>query len=76
MIAVLHLFRWDKSAVAVPPGGNPFGQKYRVGAWICVMCQVLLELAVRFNADHGDDCPGRIEPAPMGACLPGSETWS
>lgn len=57
---MLHIFRWDKAAVYVPPRGNPYGQKYRMGAWTCVMCKILLDFAVCWDLDHGDDCPGGI----------------
>jgi hypothetical protein len=57
---VIHVFWWDRAAIAVPPGGSPLGQQYRLGAWICVMRGALLAFAVRFDMDHGDDCPGLV----------------
>jgi hypothetical protein len=58
--------------VYVPPGGSPLGQKYRLGAWACVMCRVLLDFAVRFDLDHADNCPGLVQPAPPDAWLGGT----
>lgn len=55
---MLHVFRWDRSAVAVPARGNL--AKYKLGAWECVMCQILLDFAVTWNLDHYDDCPGNV----------------
>ena len=69
----LHVFAWDASAVAVPPMGNPMGSKYKLGAWMCVMCRALLEHLVHWDLDHGDDCPGRVEPAPLNSWLGGTE---
>lgn len=66
---MLHLFHWDASAVAVPPRGNPLGAKYKLGAWMCVMCKGLLEHLVHWNLDHGDDCPGLVTPAPPDSWL-------
>jgi hypothetical protein len=65
----LHLFRWDPRAVAVPPRGNPLGARYKLGAFTCVMCRGLLEHLVHWDLDHGGDCPGRAEPAPLSAWL-------
>ena len=55
--------------MAVPPRGNPLGSKYKLGAWMCVMCKALLEHLVHWNLDHGDDCPGRVSPAPPDSWL-------
>jgi hypothetical protein len=60
---MLHMFRFDQTAVAVPPRGNPLGRKYRHGAWTCVMCRALLTFCVQFDLDHADDCPGSVIPA-------------
>ena len=60
---MLHLFRFDQAAAAVPPCGNQLGHKYRHGTWKCVMCKALLDFCVQFDLDHDDDCPGRTEPA-------------
>ena len=57
---MLHIFHWDAEAVAVPARGNPFGAKYKLGAWKCVMCKILLDFAVTWNLDHYDDCPGNV----------------
>ena len=59
---MLHLFRFGRAAVAGPPRGNPLGQKYRLGAWKCVICKALLTFVVRYNLDRGDDCPGWVQP--------------
>lgn len=69
MIAMLHLFRFDPHTVAAPAGGQRLGEKYRLGAWACVMCKILLDFAVRYDLDHGTDCPGWVRPAPLDAGL-------
>ena len=51
----LHLYRWDTTAAAVPPRGNPAGEKYRLGALACVACGVLASFAAVW-ADC-DCCP-------------------
>lgn len=58
----VHIFRWDRSAVAVPAVPRPVGQKLRLGAWKCVMCKILLDWACRYDLDHWNDCPGWVEP--------------
>ena len=60
---MLHLFRWDPSAICVDPGGQRRGQKFTKGDWKCVMCRILMSFAMAFDLDHGDDCPGWTEPA-------------
>jgi hypothetical protein len=60
---VLHVFRFDRTAVDVPAEGQRLGDKYRLGAWCCVECKALMSFCIRFDADHGDDCPGLIEAA-------------
>ena len=57
---MLHLFRWDREAVAVPARSNPCGARYKLGAWKCVMCKILLDFAVTWDPDHYDDCPGNV----------------
>jgi hypothetical protein len=60
---VLHVFRFDLTAIAVPAEGQRLGTRYKRGAWTCVMCRALLAFVVRFDQDHGDDCPGWVEKA-------------
>jgi hypothetical protein len=31
--------------------------------YICVMCKVQMDMAATNDFDHGDDCPGWVEPA-------------
>ena len=68
---MVHLFRWDAGAVAVPPRGNRVGEKYRMGASKCAMCGALES----FVTDWADcsSCPGFVEPVPPWAVLGGSE---
>lgn len=53
---------------------------FRYDRWmgyICVMCHVNRDMAVTYNMDHADDCPGLVRPAdPVG--LPGSDhpSWA
>ncbi len=61
---MLHLFRFDSSAIRVPPQGNRLGERYRRGDWQCVMCLVSLGMAVRFGSDHAGDCPGLVSSVP------------
>ena len=68
---MVHLFRWDTGAVAVPSLGNRVGEKYRLGASVCVMCAAL-ESFVTDWADCGS-CPGRVEPVPPWAVLGAAE---
>lgn len=56
---MIHVYRWDRAVLCVPPEGNPAGKKYRHGDWMCVMCKELGSLHARFDLDHGTDCPGK-----------------
>lgn len=59
---MIHVFRWDRTAIAVPREGRSLDRKFRKGgAWMCVMCRILLDFAVAYDLDHYDDCPGGVE---------------
>lgn len=57
----VHVFAWNRRAVAVPAIPRPVAEKLRIGAWQCVMCRVLLDWVIRYDQDHGTDCPGLVE---------------
>jgi hypothetical protein len=61
---MIHLFRWEPSAVAVPPRGNPLGSKYRMGTWQCVTCRVSYGFAEEWGMDSegNNECPGAVAP--------------
>jgi hypothetical protein len=69
-----HVFAFVPSAVYFSP--DAIAYRYKLGAWMCVMCHVLLDFAVKYDLDHGDDCPGWIAPAPRDATLPGTPPLS
>jgi hypothetical protein len=66
---MLHLFRWDPSAICVSPEGQRRGQRFMRGDWKCVMCKALYSFCAHYDLDHGDDCPGLVVPVPQDAMI-------
>jgi hypothetical protein len=56
---VIHLFSWNTQAVQVDPDGQRRGEKFRLGAYTCTMCAVLMEFAVKYDTCGPVTCPGK-----------------
>ena len=59
---MIHLFRWNPAAIAVPPDGQKAAEKYRRGTHECALCRALTGFIVKYELDHAGDCPGLVTP--------------